>query len=230
MLCRRSREQDHERIDVRDLRQRIDRWHRGDQPRVAARTTHGFRYVRQPENLGAAAQLQLRDAPQRWATTTRWRRTTTSWARASSAGARPCWTPSTGHRAGVPPDPLHRGWRGEPLGAYEDPLVWRHDPTAHGRLRDLFVEEQRSHASSLLPDHGGHATDAALRTRGIQAFRAADAAMLVDLALLGDFRRDRRAALPQAAPPEHQHAGELDARGVRSAGTTPRRPSVSRCR
>ena len=177
-------EQDHDRIDVvisdnasTDGTEEISREFCSNDPR--------FRYVRQPENLGAAGNynyvmLHSRGDYYKMA--------------AHDDVLGPGFLGGCAAVLDTEPGTVlafprtrYIGVAGEPLGAYEDPLVWRHDPTAHGRLRDLFVEEQRSHARLCYPIMGVMRRDAALGTRGIQAFRAADAAMLVELALQGDF-------------------------------------------
>lgn len=76
---------------------------------------------------------------------------------------------------------------GSPMGDYEDPIAWHNAASPVGRLRDLFAPEAQSYLRLCYPVMGVMRRDAALRTRGIQAFQAADAAMLVELALQGDF-------------------------------------------
>lgn len=77
--------------------------------------------------------------------------------------------------------------RGEPTHDYDAQIQWSHAPTAAGRLHDLFCEEQSSYLHLCYPVMGLMRRDAAMRTRGIQSFKSADAAMLVELALMGDF-------------------------------------------
>lgn len=84
----------------------------------------------------------------------------------------------------IDPDGAH-------IGDYEDPLVWNNANSPAGRLRDLFVPEARSYLRLCYPVMGVMRRSAALRTRGIQTFQAADAAMLVELALQGDFAEVR---------------------------------------
>jgi glycosyltransferase involved in cell wall biosynthesis len=77
--------------------------------------------------------------------------------------------------------------RGEPLDDYDAELVWTHAREPVGRLRDLLVATTSSYLHLCYPVMGVMRRSAALSTRGIQSFQAADAAMLVELALLGDF-------------------------------------------
>lgn len=144
-----------------------------------------FRYVRQPDNLGAAGNYNFvmhhsRGDLYKMA------------AHDDMLGPgflRSCTEALEARPEAVLAFPRTRyiGPEGEVLGDYEDALVWSNAPTPAGRLRDLFVEEQRTYLRLCYPIMGVMRRDAALRTRGIQPFQAADAAMLVDLALLGDF-------------------------------------------
>lgn len=76
---------------------------------------------------------------------------------------------------------------GAVIGDYDDELVWTNAERPIGRLRDLLVEEASTHLRLCYPVMGLMRRTAALSTRGIQTFQAADAAMLLELALLGDF-------------------------------------------
>ena len=177
-------EQDHERIDVvisdnasTDATDEISREFASNDPR--------FRYVRQPENLGAAGNynyvmLHSRGDYYKMAAHD------DVLGPGFLGGARRRWTPIR-TPCWRSPGPATSGRRASRSATTRLRSSGRHDPTAHGRLRDLFVEEQRSHARLCYPIMGVMRRDAALRTRGIQAFQAADTAMLVDLALQGDF-------------------------------------------
>lgn len=153
--------------------------------REVARRDSRFRYVRQPENLGAAANYNYvmhhsrgdlyKMAPHD--------------DMLGPGFLKLCIEALEENPTAVLAFPTTRyiGPDGETLGDYEDPIVWTHASTPAGRLQDLYAAEHETYLRLCYPIMGLMRRDAALRTRGIQAFRAADAAMLVELALLGDF-------------------------------------------
>jgi glycosyltransferase involved in cell wall biosynthesis len=70
---------------------------------------------------------------------------------------------------------------------YDDPIIWSHATTPSGRLHDLFVDHAHSYLHLCYPVMGVVRREAMNQTRGIQPFQSSDAALLVELALLGDF-------------------------------------------
>ncbi|MEO2106017.1 MAG: hypothetical protein ABGZ36_10315, partial [Actinomycetota bacterium] len=76
---------------------------------------------------------------------------------------------------------------GKPTDDYEHPIVWTHATSPSGRLHDLLVDDHWSYLHLCYPVMGVMRRQAAVGTRGIQAFKGSDKAMLMELALMGDF-------------------------------------------
>jgi glycosyltransferase involved in cell wall biosynthesis len=76
--------------------------------------------------------------------------------------------------------------RGESLGVYDQEVPWD-GGTPSSRARSLLADPKRSHLHKCLPVCGLMRTSALRRTRLIGSFVSSDAALLFELALLGDW-------------------------------------------
>jgi glycosyltransferase involved in cell wall biosynthesis len=144
-----------------------------------------FRYVRQAENVGAAANHNFVIGH----TTGELYKTATHDDVVGSSFLRRC-----AEALDIAPEAViafpHTRYidaDGGVIRDYDQRICWTHSPTPSGRLHDLFADEFATYLHLCYPVMGLMRRDALRTTRGIQPFYAADATLLVELALLGDF-------------------------------------------
>jgi glycosyltransferase involved in cell wall biosynthesis len=150
-----------------------------------ARRDPRVRFVRQPQNTGAAANHNYVIGH----TSGDLYKTATHDDLMAPAFVRRCVEALAAHHSAVVafPRTTYINAAGEVIGDDDGPIMWTHAATPSGRLHDLFVDHASSYLHHCYPVMGLMRRSALSATRGIQPFQSSDAALLVELALRGDF-------------------------------------------
>lgn len=120
---------------------------------------------------------------------------------------------------------------GRSLGDYEEAPPWHPGADAARRMRDLLGDDRRSHLHRCFPVSGLIRVEALRGTRLIQSFPSADAVLLLELALRGDWvevperlfhRRVHAASSRSANPSARDLARWFDRRPGTGAARLPR--------